>query len=63
MTDSFDIFECLPAGDLAWRGSCANSEEVHEKLAELAKLSKNEIYAKDSRRRQIVARVNEPGRP
>jgi hypothetical protein len=62
MSNSFDIFESLPAGDLAWRGSCVNSDEVHEKLAEFAKLSNNEFYAKDSRRR-IVARVNEAGRP
>jgi hypothetical protein len=61
MNHPYDIFECLPAGDLAWRGSCADLDEVHEKLAELARLSKNEFYAKDSRKKEIVARVNEAG--
>ena len=59
--DLYDIFECLPSGDLAWRVSCANLEQVHEKLAEFAKSSKNEFYAKDSNRKLVVARVNESG--
>jgi hypothetical protein len=61
MKDQYDIFECLPCGTLWWRGSCSEMEEVHRKLAEFAKTSFNEIYAKDSMMRQEVARVNEPG--
>ena len=48
MKDQYDIFECLPCGTLWWRGSCSEMEEVHRKLAEFAKTSSNEIYAKDS---------------
>jgi hypothetical protein len=61
MENQFDIFECLPSGDLLWRGRCSDLDEAHEKLEQFAKSSKNEFYAKDSRRREIVARVNEAG--
>ena len=61
MENQFDIFECFPSGDLLWRGRCSNLDEAHEKLGELAKSSKNEFYAKDSKRRKIVALVNEAG--
>ena len=60
MADPYDIYECLPSGDIMWRDGCADLDEVHEKLAKFAQSSKNEFYAKDSRR-QIVARVNEAG--
>ncbi len=56
----YDIFECLKDGTLLWRIGCADLVEAYEMLAELARSSENEFYAKDSSN-QIVARVNEAG--
>jgi hypothetical protein len=60
MGDAFDIYECLPTGDLMWRGGCANLDEVHARLAEFAKSSNNQFQAKDSAKK-VVARVHEAG--
>jgi hypothetical protein len=61
MAGLYDIYECLPAGDIMWRSSCADIQEVHARLAEFAKTSDNEFCAKD-KAKKIVARVNEAGR-
>jgi hypothetical protein len=60
MADLYDIYECLPTGDIMWRRGCADMADVSARLAELAKASNNEFYAKDKAKR-IVARVNEAG--
>jgi hypothetical protein len=60
MGDPYDIYESLPTGDLVWRGGCADMQEVHLRLAEFAKTSDNEFYAKD-KAKKIVALVHEAG--
>jgi hypothetical protein len=54
----YDIFEVLPNGSLAPRGSVHGLEAAWQRLYELAKLTDNECFAIYLQTREVVAQVN-----
>ncbi len=56
----YDIFEVLPNGSLAQRGSVTGLEAAWQQLYELAKHTANECFAIYPPTREVVAQVNVP---
>lgn len=53
-----DIFERLPDGVVLWRASAMGKDAVLAKLAELAKQTTNELFARDLFAQVTIARTN-----
>lgn len=55
---SFDIFERLPGGGVLWRAIVSGEDNAAAKLGELARSTRNELFACHIRSKTILRRAN-----
>jgi hypothetical protein len=57
----YDVFEKFPDGKVAWKCCVLGIAAASEKVEELAKKTKNEVFATRVSTQEIVARANVQG--
>jgi hypothetical protein len=57
----YDVFEKFPDGKVAWKCCVLGIAAASDKVEELGKKTKNEVFATRVSTREIVARANAPG--
>lgn len=63
MDAEYDLFERLPDGTPVWRDSASGLRQCRDKLAEIARNTRNECFAIHLPTKEIVARLNVPEPP
>ena len=63
MDAEYDLFEKLADGTPVWRGSASGLRQCSDKLAEIARNTRNECFAIHLPTKEIVARLNVPEPP